>query len=232
MVPAHKVAGAPAPRNAEARLDGAGRSQLRAIKVAVRNVGGMSADTLFIRACRLAGRIDILVLIEVKVRGLDELRALVKMIFPEDTPDVVGVPCERDVHLAADGTQARQEVYGGIVAIILNRNIRATLTKEYDGVVSVACETAGMRPFCIIGCYLPPAPKAGKCRRRFLTVPARLTRWLRSAKRRSGSGSACWLSGTSMWPRAAATGTSPLTRSGKPAQNGGASCSTPGTGAD
>lgn len=174
MVPAHKVAGAPAPRSAEARLDGAGRSQLRAIKVAVRNVGGMSADTLFIRACRLAGRIDILVLIEVKVRGLDELRALVKMIFPEDTPDVVGVPCERDVHLAADGTQARQEVYGGIVAIILNRNIRATLTKEYDGVVSVACETAGMRPFCIIGCYLPPAPKAGKCRRRFLTVPARL----------------------------------------------------------
>ena len=172
MVHSHKVVSSPATCGSEARPDGAGRLPLRAIKIVVWNVGGMAAAADFIIACKSDGMIDILVLVEAKVQDLDRARALIEMMFPGAGIQIVGVPCERNLDVAAG--MLRQNVYGGIVAVIFNRGIHAQPRSPRDGVVAFECTTRGMRPIDIIAVYLPPRPDAGKDQRRFLSAGQRL----------------------------------------------------------
>ncbi len=151
------------PRDDEVRMPGAGRPLLRAVKVAVWNVGGMSAGSLFMTACDTYGNVDILFMIEVKAAGLDVVQSILDTAFPGRHPTVhwVGVPCERGEVLAAGAAGAGQQgqgasIYGGIVAVVFNRSIRATVnSSQHDGVLSVDFNTWGMRTFTIIGVYLP-----------------------------------------------------------------------------
>ena len=172
MVHSHKVVSSPATCGSEARPDGAGRLPLRAIKIVVWNVGGMAAAADFIIACKSDGMIDILVLVEAKVQDLDRARALIELMFPGAGIQIVGVPCERNLDVAAG--MLRQNVYGGIVAVIFNRGIHAQPRSPRDGVVAFECTTRGMRPIDIIAVYLPPRPDAGKDQRRFLSAGQRL----------------------------------------------------------
>ena len=121
----------------------------------VQNVGGLSAAAVYIHACCLYGKADVLLLIETKMLTVDSVKAKLAALFPDNQPEVAGVPCERNDELVGDGTQRRQHSFGGILLITFNPRVKSKLVNKYDGVVSFDCLVDGMRPFCIIGCYLP-----------------------------------------------------------------------------